>query len=113
MSTIETITKSRPKIDKVTISSGDLWIMGMNGAQRHQLVLRNVKEPNNPYSDAEIAAMVLCEFDGTKCFTDQNAGVPACMAMDAGDLRKIAVRALTISDISTTPKEQDEIEKKS
>lgn len=104
---------SRPSIKTVTISTGDVYIMGLNGARRHDIVARNYKQPDCPFSDAELAAMGLCEADGTKVFLNEAAGVLELQKMHAADLRAIAVELLKHTDIATNKEEAEAVEKNS
>lgn len=117
MSVLDLIKLSRPTVIPIDLSVGTVFIKEMDGHQFEVMQNATKKDPEsgeiNTFRDAQLAAMVLCEQDGTPCFPTPDAGVPYLLPMKASDLRKITKAALLSVGIGETKEQEVAREKKS
>ncbi len=117
MSVLDLIKASRPLVIPVELSVGTIYIKEMDGHQFELMQSATRKDPEtgatDTMRDAQLAAMVLCEQDGTLCFPTPEAGVSYVLPMKAADLRKITRAALLSVGIGETKEEEVAREKKS
>jgi hypothetical protein len=93
MSVREILKKSRPRVFPVEISCGTVYVRGLSGAGRQKFIDMN-KAVEGIAAMHHVAALGLCEEDGTLCFdisTDKGLVMSELELkdMDGADLGKI------------------------
>lgn len=91
----------KTSIRPVTVAGLDVFVRGVNGNERRLLIER--AKDNNPLTAPELAALCVCDSDGTALFTAEQAAELA--AVDAAGVEEIAKVILTASKL--LPNDQD------
>jgi hypothetical protein len=83
----------------------DVFVRGVNGNER-QLIIQRARD-NNPLTAAELAALCVCDANGSALFTTEQAAELA--AVDAAGVEEIGKAVLTASKL--LPDDQDDAAK--
>lgn len=95
----------KASIRPVNVAGLDVFVRGVNGLER-QLIIQRAKD-QNPLTAAELAALCVCDENGTPLFTSEQAADLA--AVDAAGVEEIGKAVLTASKL--LPDDQDEAAK--
>jgi hypothetical protein len=113
MSTRETLRRLRPKVTTVETAEGPVFVRAMSGVGRMEY-FRLVREAGDGGMAPmhEIAALGLCDQDGTLVFDVENpADLAELAAFDGDVLQRICMALLDTSGMSA--RAQEDAEKKS
>lgn len=109
MSTRDVLKKATPKVHPVELDDGVVYVRALSGAGR-QRYLDMASDGQTP-SPARIAALGLCEADGTLVYdldADDDVDVKELEELDGGVLDRIATRLFEVSGLTKTADENAE-----
>lgn len=109
---IEVLKASKPKLQLVTISSGDVFVRSLNAGTFDAMQARAKAGDKNAFSNSALVAATVCDENGKPAFESVDAGLPFIVDMDLSDVVVLAKAASRLSGLSSEEDEQAE-EKKS
>lgn len=109
MGTRDVLRKAKPKIYPCEISAGTVHVRALSGAGRSAYLALVRKHENDQVPSADIAALGLCDEDGTLVYeAEKEKDMQELSETDGDDLKKICMKIFEVSGLSGSAVEDAE-----